>query len=96
MNQIQLLANNDMHTFLLSFISSHVLVLAWGQARFKFGVVMTSHLMLVSRAFFICFIRFYALSCTIIKWLEWNFMIIVIQSNIIYYIQNHEIYARIK
>ena len=29
--------------------------LAWGQASFKFGVVMTSHLSLVSLAFFFCF-----------------------------------------
>ena len=43
-------------------------MLAWGQARFKFGVVMTSHLMLAFQAFFTCFIRFYALSCIVSKW----------------------------
>jgi len=34
---------------------SHVLLLAWGQARFKFGVVITSHLRLVFTSNFTCF-----------------------------------------
>ncbi|QHO46445.1 uncharacterized protein DS421_6g187470 [Arachis hypogaea] len=38
-------------------------MLAWGQARFKFGVVMTSHHIPIFQANFTCFVSIYALSC---------------------------------
>jgi len=60
--QYSMSSNKRLIHFSASSNFSYVLLLAWGQARFKFGVVMTSHLSLVSLAFFFCFQLNYALS----------------------------------